>query len=657
MRRISVFPQLILACGTALVSREGSAQAAADSAARARRQLAPIVVTATQVPLPAVTTATTLIQGETLRRQGITHLLDALREVPGLAVVQTGSFGGQTSLFTRGGESGYTRVLIDGIPVNDPGGDFDFANLTTENIDRIEIVRGPASVLYGTDAVTGVVQVFTRRGEGPPRLTADLRGGNYGTLRLGAGVSGGSAGTTYGLDLARYDTDGIYAFNNRYRRTALSGTIRLAPDARTQAGLFVSYTDDNAQVPTDGSGAVVDRNAFGFGQRLSLGLELSRTLGSRIDGRLMIAGYSNDVGFDDDPDGPADSLGFFAFSSLKHLVRRSADLRANFYFTPSVVLTAGSVIEQERERSFNESRSEFGPSNGSFEVSRSTRAGYLQVLGITGRFSWNLSGRVDDNDAFGTFWTYRAGLAYLLRPSTRFRGMVGNAFREPTFFQNYAQGFVRGNPELRPEQTRSWEVGLEQRLLHDRIALSGTWFDQRFRDLIEFSFATAGPSDPNYHNIAAAKVRGLELELQARLPAGLTATAGHAWVDSRVTDPGADQSGFGFFIRGNRLLRRPAHTTNLGVAWRATEHADLSMRLLYFGDREDIDYAGSQRVRLAAYTTVDLAGRVELIHRAAGRPGVALTLRLANALDERYSSVLGFRSPGRTLLGGARLAF
>src|SRR5213592_3299122 len=126
-----------------------------------------VVVTATRVAVPAVTAAATVLEGDELRARGVEYVLDALREAPGAALVQTGSFGGLASLYLRGGNDNFVRVLIDGVPVNDPGGAFDFANLTTENVDRIEIVRGPASVLYGSDAVTGVVQIFTRRGGGP----------------------------------------------------------------------------------------------------------------------------------------------------------------------------------------------------------------------------------------------------------------------------------------------------------------------------------------------------------------------------------------------------------------------------------------------------------------------------------------------------------
>ncbi len=614
-----------------------------------------IVVTATKYPLPAVTGATTVLSGETLRSEGVTTVADALRRVPGLAVVATGSSGARTSVYTRGGESGYTRVLVDGVAVNDPGGEFDYAYLTLEDVERIEIVRGPTSVLYGTDAVTGVIQVFTRRGTGPLRVTGGGRGATHDTRALDVSVSGSTPSTSYMLGIVRHATRGIHQFNSNYDRTSMTGAVEIRPDATTDARLHVRYADDVVHIPTDGSGAVVDRNAFQYGERLTLGAELGRAITPRVELRLFVGAHTTDGGFDNAPDGPADTLGFYASNGLNHVVRRNADLRASYRITPDLVLTTGAVVEHQRERSFNESLSEFGASNGSFEVSRRTNAGYAQILGARGGLAWNAGVRLDDNDAFGTFTTWRGGVAYRMAAGTRVRAVIGTAFREPTFFQNFAEGFVRGNPDLRPERSRSWEVGLEQPLAGNRVAVRATWFDQQFTDLIEYSFATADPGDPNYFNVAGATARGAEVEVDARAGRTLLASLSHTWVDTRIVTAGSDQSGTGFFVSGARLLRRPAHTTNVGVSWKAHERATLSAQAMRFGSREDLDYAVGGRATLPTYTTLDFAGTVTIRRPLGARPGVAVNVRLANALDEQYTAVLGFRSPGRTVGVGVRI--
>src|SRR6267154_343593 len=174
--------------------------------------LKPVVVTATRVPvsIEVVSSAITVLRGVDLEAQGIRTAAEALETVPGAHVAETGSFGGQTSLFLRGGESDYTKVLIDGVPLNQAGGGIDLAHLTTDNIDRIEIVRGPVSVLYGSDAVTGVVQVFTRTGKGPAQLGAELRAGTYGSTEGALDVAGGTEVVSYSARVSRFSSDGLY---------------------------------------------------------------------------------------------------------------------------------------------------------------------------------------------------------------------------------------------------------------------------------------------------------------------------------------------------------------------------------------------------------------------------------------------------------------
>src|SRR4051812_38921042 len=190
-------------------------------------RLGTVVVSASKVPTPAstLTQAITVLSGADLRARGVTRVVDALREVPGAALVQSGSYGAVTSLFLRGGESRYTKVLIDGVAVNAPGGFFDFSHLTTDNIDRIEIVRGPASVLYGADAVSGIVQIFTRRGSGDPRASIGVRGGTYNSLDIDADAAGSTPLGGVSLGAAQHSTDGILPFNNQYKNGTISSAL------------------------------------------------------------------------------------------------------------------------------------------------------------------------------------------------------------------------------------------------------------------------------------------------------------------------------------------------------------------------------------------------------------------------------------------------
>lgn len=614
-------------------------------------RLETVTVTATRVPVSAasVTSSITVLQGDELRARGITQVLEALRTVPGLDVVQGGSFGAATSVFMRGGESDYVQVLIDGVPVNQPGGAYNFAHLSTVNVERIEIVRGPASVLYGSDAVSGVIQIFTQQGAGAIQANAGGRGGTYGSYGLGAGVSGATARTSYSVAVDRAASDGAYAFNNEYDNTVLSGRFQVRPDAATDLAVSLRYRDSKFHYPTDGSGNLVDHNAFSLDEATTIGVEAGRFLTDQVELRVLVASNVANGGSDDSQDDAADTLGFYGFRTIQNVKRQSVDARSNVYLAPAVVVTGGAQFEQQEERSFNESESEFGPSSGSFEAERSNRAYYAQVLAEFAGLSLAAGGRLDDNEAFGTFGTYRAGASYTVA-GTKLRASVGRGFKAPTFFETFAAGFVVGNPDLKPERSVSWELGLRQAFGRDRLVLVGTYFDQAFEDLIQYT-----PADtPNYFNVAEARASGVEVEATGRPVRGVEVSANYTWLDTEVIDAGFDSGEGATFVQGARLLRRPTHAVAASVAYRGWDRATVDVAMKYVGDRDDRDFntfpAGP--VVLPSYTTVDLAAEVHVLRSAASGVGLVGTLRVENLFDEQYSQVSGFPARGRTLVIG-----
>ncbi len=621
-------------------------------------RLREIVVTATRLPTPlaATTQAVTVISGDDLRAHGIRTVADALRTVPGADVVETGPPGGATSLFLRGGESNMVRVLLDGVPLNQPGGAVDLANLTTDDVERIEVVRGPASVLYGSDAVAGVVQIFTRGARGGSRWEAGAGGGTFGSrtldVRLAAGGAGeGAADASVGF--AHEATDGIYAFNNAYRNDVVAASAGLAPGGPTTARLNARYTSALYHYPTDGSGNLRYHNQFQSGSGVVASLDLGRFVAQGLETRLLLGLTENTGRQDQEPNGPADTLGFYAFWSIDRVSRRSADLRLNWYATPAAVVTAGAALETEAERSSNASRSQFGPSAGSLVVSRWNRAYYAQTVADAGaHVSFTGGLRLEDNQAFGSFLTYRAGATWR-SGGTRLRASLGNAFKEPGFLDNYGTGYVTGNPHLAPERSRSWDAGLEQQLAGGRLAVSATWFDQRFRDLIQYTFTPPTPTSPNYYNIAAADAYGLELEARAAPAAPLTVTARYTWTHTASADSGFDGA---TFAQGRRLLRRPTSAASLDVAWRLGARGLASATAQYVGDRDDEDFSTfpGTRVILPSYVRFDVAGEAVLLAGRGGR-SLAATLKVENVFDARYEQVLHFPARRRALYLGVRL--
>jgi vitamin B12 transporter len=624
-----------------------------------------LVVTATRLPTSpdAVVSSVTTITGDELRARGLRFVQDALREVPGATVVQAGSYGGVSSLFLRGGESDYVKVLVDGVPVNQSGGGYNWANLTTDNVDHIEILRGPASVIYGSDAVTGVVQVFTRRGEPGVAVEGGAEAGTFGTINGHAGVLGGTGRITYSADAGRTTTDGSYPFNNDYGNTVLSGSLRSNPDPRTDASLSLRFSDNRYHFPTDFSGALADSNQSNSEQALSLALDVGRRLGDHYELRLTAGGSRSDGVFDDRPDNVADTLGFgFASHRDSRGDRGNLDLRLTATASSTLRLTAGTQLERESERQSGETTSNFGgvatTPDTPFDRSRTTLGYYAQaVVDLPDGVALNLNGRVDHSSSFGTFFTYRAGALYRLSSRTRVRASLGRAFKAPTFCEQFCDApFVVGDSGIRPERSTSWEVGLEQELLQEQLTLWGTYFNQSFGDMILYD-GSAAPGLPTYFNGAAATARGIEAGVTSSFGRGVEASASYTYLTTEATDD-ADMPSPSF-ARGERLIRRPQHSVELSLRARVLDRATLGGSMIYVGRRDDVDFNQfpSQRVELPAYAIVDVAAELEILRAGTGRPGLGGTLRVENLFDEEYDQVVGFPGRPRGVFGGARFRF
>ena len=625
--------------------------AAVPAAAQVVRQdstpLSPIVVTATRTAERESTLASsiTVLQGDDLRRAGITSVADALRSVAGAAVVQS-SYGSVTSLFLRGGQSNYVRVLVDGVPANMPGGSIDLSTMTTANIERIELVRGPSSVLYGSDAVTGVLQIITRQGRGAPRLRAEGRGGSMGSSDLSAELSAGSAKVGATAAFASSATDGLYDFNNHFSNSTGSASLRWQPDARTDVHVNGRYTDAVTHVPTSGSGVPDDSNQYQTSRGPTVSVDAGRFLSSVLETRLQLGFRESKDIFDDSPDNAADSI-FSTFHSDALVDRKSADLRLNLHSGPGTVFTVGGVVEAERERSSNTF------SAGTQTIERTNRAAYAQaVTSFANRF-WVQGGlRVEDNQAFGSFVTFRLGGTMQAGPHTRVRANIGTAFKEPTFIEQYSSGFSIGNPDLNPERSFSWEAGFEQELAQGRSSFSATFFSQQFRDMIQYDGAAVPPAT-NYHNIAGAESYGVEARLTARPASGLRFTAEYTWLHTSVSDSGYDGQQY---AEGERLIRRPTNSGSLSVDVVPAGRVSGGARWLLVGTRSDLDFGAfpAARVELPGYGRMDLWAAVQLLR---GANDVSLTARAENVTDKAYQEVFGFPVPGRRILVGGKIDF
>lgn len=661
----AVLTILVAAACAAPAAAQQRPDPAPDAAADTFR-LDRLVVTAARLPirLAEAPGAVTVVTGDELRRRGVRLVAEALQTVPGVAVVQTAGPGALTSVFLRGGESDYVQVLVDGVQVNDPGGAFDWAHLRAEDIDRIEVVRGPASVLYGSDAVSGVVQVFTRSG-GAPRVQAsaasglgDKRGddatGRFRTNSVDASIAGTTAvpfrgaRLHYGASGAHQQSNGLQAFNNDYDNTTLSGRLQLVATG-FDAALTARASDNRHHYPTSGSGALVDTNQFATGNARSIGLDAGYRFTQALELRVLGTTHRNETRQDNPPE-PGDDATFW---STGEQTRHKLDARLNARWR-AATLTGGIEREWQASQTAYESVSAWGTFSDETDETRTNTGWYAQVhttplAGVAA----TVGGRIDENEAFGTFRTGRAALSWTPVRGMRVHGAWGTAFKEPTFFETFATGYTRGNPELEPEQARSIEAGVEQAIAGSGITIGATWFDQRFRNLIQYTATPPGPEAPNYFNIGAARAHGAELSLRAETGI-VAASAQYTWTSTRVTD-----AGFGSdvaFQQDLPLLRRPRHSASAGAAIRLAPAVRGLVDVRHTGSREDLDFTDPQnwagsRVTLPAFTTFDAGAEFAVLRRGAD---LDVTLRVRNLFDERYQEIYNFPAAGRVLQVGVR---
>jgi vitamin B12 transporter len=540
------------------------------------------------------------------------------------------------------------------VPVNSPGGFFDFSHLTTDNIERIEIVRGPSSVLHGADAVTGTVQIVTRKGSGHPRVSLAARGGTYQSYDLSADASGSSDKASLSLGAAHHSTDGILPFNNEYENGTLSTALKLGQGIAGDATVSARYTAAEFHYPTDFVGQPVDSNAYRVQHRLTVALDAGRNIGSAVQTRLLAG--SNDVS-----DLTEDIAVPFGGTTPQHSAfrsrgyRRNAEGRISLFIPDYATVTVGAAYEREHENSSNESGDVGGPSTqtDSFDASRRNVAYYSEILGtLTTRLSYTLSGRVDDNSDYDRFATYRIGANAGLGSALRLRASLSTAFNAPAFNQLRPTLYTVGSPSLRPERIRSAEVGLVTNLLANAVELSGSYFNQRFAELIQY--VPGGPPDfrGSYANLTSASANGYEAELRIVPSRRWRGSASYTVVNPRVVQispeyAGTDQA-------GDALIRRPTHSGSVVAAFTTASGLSLSGAVAFIGKRPDTDFSQfpSSRVTLPAYTKTDVS--VEYPLAAGGRAGLSLNARVENLFDEEYEDVLHFSAPGRVLFVGAR---
>jgi vitamin B12 transporter len=622
-------------------------------------RLDPVVVTGTQVAVPAseVPSAITVIDREEIESRQITDVQQLLRTVPGLSVTQIGARGSVTSVFPRGGNSNFSLVLVDGVPVNNAGGAYDFSDLTTDNIERIEVIRGPQSALYGSNAIGGVIQIFTRRGRGPLQADISLTGGSFNTFEGHGTLSGGTEHFGGSLGLGYVSTSGHLPINNDYRDFTISSGLDYQPLEALKLAFSARYSDSHFENPTESAGdrfEPLDPEQYQDRQRLVLSLRTTHAI-TRWWEQVLLLGYNRNDSLFRDPqnDVPTDFADSRTHSEEQRLFLNYVwNLSLREFYRIGTTWSLGIEAQEEKL----DQRSTFGTTTTSVDPSRSQQGYYTQFL-----FNWRkqatlLTGvRVEDSSVFGVDTNPRVAASYILPwLQTKLRGGYATGIRAPSFIENFGTGspFVVGNPNLKPEQSESWEIGLDQPLLDGRLLLTATYFANTFKDLITF----VSGNTPNFLNIQEAETSGVEAGFQVFLPWQLRLDGSYTFLETKVLDDGG--IGGTFFPPGQPLLRRPKHQGSIGLTYLG-HRATVSLFSRVVGDSIDRDFSqpGSPRVTLSGYTKVDLAASYAVAQNIWGLRSIRLQGKIDNLLDEDYEEAFGFSTPGISIRGGITVNF
>jgi vitamin B12 transporter len=636
----------ILALAMLLAPWPAAAQAPApERSAAETRQTDPIVVTATKLETPAseLGATVTVITGEDLETYHYPTVDDALRNVPGVEIRRSGSFGKTTAISIRGANANQVQVLVDGVRVKSPTlGQAELADIAPETIDRIEVIRGPQSTIYGADAIGGVVNVITRRGSGPPSAYLSQEVGNDDTLRSRAGVSGAWQWLDYALGFYHLESNGLFP-NDGVDQRAVNGRFGLTlPWGDTRIGGAVRYNKTDSGLPIEFVGVpnpigpTIDQNTRQESETYTATVDVRTRPVSWWEGVLRLSRYENDTTFVDrvDPGGcaPATFGPPCDFPNVFQVARNEVEGLSHFHVGTWSTSTFG--IEWREEEAHVRGSSFFSPRtetvSGLFE----------QKFRFFDRLFMSAGVRVEDNNVFGRSTTERGSLAYVVKEwGTRLHGSAGSGFRAPTFNDLFFPGF--SNPDLVPEDSFSWDVGVDQKLWQNRIRLGLTYFHNKFTNLIACCVALPVFPFVATANIGRARSAGIEFQSEVDLLDSLTAGVNYTYTDTEN------------LLTDKPLPREPRHRWNIRLTWNPVPRLSLFSEVHVV--TRQFDTVGN--VYNSGHTRVDVGGTYRLVNRYAYLRALDLTARIQNLLDEGYAEVRGFPAPGIQALVGLRASF
>ncbi|MGB7453804.1 MAG: TonB-dependent receptor [Lysobacterales bacterium] len=616
-------------------------------------ELEHVLVTARLEPISIgdIGSSVTVITAEEIEQKQVKYLSELLRDVPGFSVSQAGGAGSQTQVRVRGAEANQLLVLMDGVRANDPAasGEFQYQFALTSNIERIEIIRGPQSATWGSDAVAGVINIIRKKDVENQYLSANVEAGSFDSFN--ASVDGGYSGKVFQITggLSHLDTDGTNVSrtgNENDGAQNTTGNIALEFDAGDAfslrfSGQWIDATSEYDDFDYFVTGLPEDADRETESNQNFLTGELRyKPLQNRWSGSFSVNRM------DSDNDNFSDGL----WTSSTAATTLDYRLRAGVVLDEAKRHSLGFALEhQDIDFSQRGEATMYGDPNQdqSYDVN-----GYAaEYIGkpITG-FTWTASIRLDDYSDFDNATTWQLAASYQLSPTLRLRGSAGTGSKAPTFTERYGyfEDFFIGNPDLKPESSRGWEIGLDTRWSNDRYQIELAYFDQDLRDEIDgFVFDPETFLFTAQNKDSDSTRKGIEAVFNTRLGKSLTLVATYTYTNAREKDA---------LGRSVPEVRRPRNLASLSANYYfAGNRGNLNLNLNYSGSQQDDFFSPAtyvaERVDIDPYTVVNLAGAWKLTN------SLELTARVSNLFDEVYEEVLGFVRPGRAVYAGIKGRF
>jgi vitamin B12 transporter len=603
-----------------------------------------ILVTATrrELSIAKIGRSFSIIDRKTLTKTGSIEVLEALRLVEGVNIVQTSTRGGTTSIFTRGGESNFTKVLINGHAINSDGGSIDLDNLLTDDVERIEVVRGPGSSIYGNTAMTGIVNIITKRGFGPPTLKIISEAGSFGTFKENLQFSGGDEKYDYMFSYSYLDQQDGRWHNGDYTNKTFSANYGFRPSDDLELKLTSRFVEDVfGQGASSNAGPrfdLSDGNDENRKDHMFLASEAIAQLSSKWETQLKLSRFDEDTDFitkqDFSPHG-----GDTENSIFTSLFERTAfNWQNSIEFSNNYELGFGYDFTLEKGRNtFNTSL-----------FDRRTNGFYVNnIYSPIDKLYLDFGCRFDTSTEYGDIFSGHTSIVYNLEKSgTKLRANVGNSFKAPTFFEikgsNTTTGLEALNKDETVEKNVGYDIGFDQHFWNHG-KLSVTWFENNMRNLVEFV------STPNFHydQGGKAKTRGWEFNLNLKAHEKIKLNVNWTLLSTRVSRP--ETTGTSFIV-GDNLLRRPHSTGNVSLNYQASNSLNLNLTAHYVGEYDDRDFTFSEgrRVNVSSHTKTDLTFNYD----SEKLNGFKLFGTFENIFDENYDEPFGFPAEKSNFLGG-----